>query len=455
MTDLAVKVQELLSMDSPCACGRRHTIETAVVETASGAVGALGGIAGRLKLGGPSLMVADPDTMKAAGERAAAALSGAGIAFKTLVLERKPGRKMLHADDALVGRVEAEIAPGTAWCLACGAGTINDLVKLASFRKGVPYMALATAASMNGYTSAIAAIEVAGIKRTVNCHQPVAVVGDMEVITAAPPEMKASGVGDLLSKPVCNADWILSHLIRGEYYCDLPAGITADAAAEVGALARKIRENDPGALSTLFHALLLSGFSMKIAGSSSPASGGEHLISHYWDMRAEERGREPGLHGAQVGVASMMSARVYLMLRERWVDLLAAAVVDPARHEGVMGAFKGLYGGLAGEVRAEYMRKFPAAKACREDIEAAGKSTGEIEKRVWPALADPADIRGVLLEAGSPVTFAELGLSRSEALEAVVHGREIRGRYTVLDLAWELGLLPGEAEEIVKEAEIR
>jgi glycerol-1-phosphate dehydrogenase [NAD(P)+] len=254
-----------------------------------------------------------------------------------------------------------------------------------------------------------------------------------------------------MSKPVCNADWLLSHMIRGDYYCDLPIGIAGDAAAEVASRAEKVRENDVESMATLFHALLLSGFSMKIAGSSAPASGGEHLISHFWDMRAPEKGREPGLHGAQVGVATLMTARLYCLMRAGWRDLVENAVFEVERHGDVVRRFESLYGKLAGEVRAEYAKKFPSEAACLQDIETVKRLSGEIEKKIWPALLEPAEIRRVLEAAGAPVKVKALGLSREDGMEALLHGREIRGRYTVLDMGWELGALRRHQGEIIGE----
>lgn len=450
MADLSKTVDGLLGLDKACGCGVRHRIETLAVEAGRGAIGSLPSVAEKLGLKGPVMIVSDPNTYKAAGAPAKERLSSAGLECKTVVLD-KPGLKRLHADDKLVSEVEGQIPDGTGFCVAAGAGTINDLVKLASFRRGVPYIVVATAASMNGYTSAIAAVEVAGIKRTISCHQPLAVIGDLDVLMSAPPELKASGVGDLMSKPVCNADWQLSHLVRGDYYCDMPIGIAGDAAAEVASGVEGVRENRAESMSTLFHALLLSGFSMKIAGSSAPASGGEHLISHFWDMRATEKGREPGLHGAQVGVATLMTAKLYCIMRDEWRELVENAMFEVTRHGEVVRRFDSLYGTLAGEVKAEYAKKFPSGDACTADIETVKRLSAEIEGRIWPALLEPGEIRRVLSAAGAPVKVKELGLAREEAMEALLHGREIRGRYTVLDLGWEMGVLRRYKGDIVGE----
>ena len=455
MDELKGKVQSLLGREISCACGRCHAIETRFVETGEGVIGALPAVLDRLGLAGPALVFTDVHTQAAAGLRVEQTLSGAGVAFGRRVLHPMHGDE-IHAEEKMVAGVEKLIDPGTAYCVAVGSGTVSDLVKLATFHKGIPYVAVATAASMNGYTSAIAAIEVAGIKRTIECHQPLAVVGDMDVIRAAPPAMTAAGVGDLMSKPVCNADWKLSHLIRGEYYCDEPVRVVGDAADAVGRVAAEIRAGDAAALETLFNALILSGFSMKIAGSSAPASGGEHLISHYWDMRAAGRGRAVGLHGAQVGVATLVTASLYGVLQREWHALVGPASCEESMHGEHEGdaAMRTFYGPLADEVVREFRKKFPSESACRADLKSLRDHEKAIEAEVWPSLRDPGAIRQVLSRAGAPITVRELGIPPAEALEALEHAREIRGRYTVLDLAAELKVLPARAGEVLAMAKV-
>jgi glycerol-1-phosphate dehydrogenase [NAD(P)+] len=53
-------------------------------------------------------------------------------------------------------------------------------------------------------------------------------------------------------------------------------------------------------------ALMLNGIAMEICGSSRPASGGEHLISHALDATSAR----PRLHGLQVGVATYLMSIV-------------------------------------------------------------------------------------------------------------------------------------------------
>src|ERR1041385_9167602 len=104
----------------------------------------------------------------------------------------------LYAEFGYVEQLETVLKGTDAIPVAVGSGTINDLTKLAAHRAGRPYMCVATAASMDGYTAFGASITHKGSKQTFVCPAPKAVLADLNIISAAPPEMNASGYADFL-----------------------------------------------------------------------------------------------------------------------------------------------------------------------------------------------------------------------------------------------------------------
>ena len=100
--------------------------------------------------------------------------------------------------------------------VAVGSGTINDLTKLAAHRTGRRYVAVGTAASMDGYTAYGASITYNGSKQTFPCPAPIAVVADLDVMRAAPAELNAAGYADLMAKTVAGADWLLADAVGNE-----------------------------------------------------------------------------------------------------------------------------------------------------------------------------------------------------------------------------------------------
>jgi glycerol-1-phosphate dehydrogenase [NAD(P)+] len=109
-------------------------------------------------------------------------------------------------------------------------------------------------------------------------------------------------VGDLVSKLTATADWKLSFHATGEAVDDF-AALLSDAT--VFQFAGRPARDEEG-VRLLGTALMLNGIAMEIAGSSRPASGAEHLISHALDQISAR----PRLHGLQVGCAAYLIAHL-------------------------------------------------------------------------------------------------------------------------------------------------
>ncbi len=447
--DVPTRLEDLLGFAADCPCGRRHEVDLRRVSIRTGALDDLPDAARLADTGPRTLVVCDRVTRGVAGERAAGLLKKDGRKVATLVVPDGAGNRP-HATEETVVDLEGALGAFDL-AVAVGAGTINDIVKLASYRGDIPYLVVGTAPSMNGYASAIAAILRGGVKRTLDCHQPLAVVLDLDILCRAPHELIAAGLGDLESKPTSTADFRLGGLLRGAYHCRAPERVVMDAEARAAVAAPGLRRGDPEAVAVLAEALVLSGISMKLAGTSGPASGGEHLISHLWDMTAEEEGRCEGWHGAQVGVATIACAALYERLREldpATIDPAVLAAAHPSREELERG-IRERHGERADEVLAECLSKHVDGPALVAELEAVRDGWG----RLWDGLDDvlrPAErIREILTAAGAPVTVAGLGLTAEHLRRAFTAAREIRGRFTVLDLAFDLGVLESLRDDVL------
>ena len=145
----------------------------------------------------PCIIIADENTFAVAGKDATTRCGPvAAIACEPLVLEADG----LYAEYSFVTRIQDALADNNAIPVAVGAGTINDLTKLAAHLCGRQYLSVATAASMDGYTAFGASITHEGSKQTFDCPAPIGVVADLEVIAAAPEGLNASGYADLVAK---------------------------------------------------------------------------------------------------------------------------------------------------------------------------------------------------------------------------------------------------------------
>ena len=366
-------------------------------------------------------VVCDENTGDVMGARVAAALRGLGT-IETITLKHP------HADDGEAALLRDKARHADA-LIAVGSGTINDLCKYVTARDGRPCCVFATAPSMNGYTSTTASITLTnGLKVSKPAQGPTGVFIDLTVNAAAPSRMVAAGFGDCIVRSVAQFDWWLSKRLLGTYYSDVPFLIEKADEAELMARAPALAKGDIDAVGYLHRVLTLCGFGVSFTGMTNHGSMGEHQISHYIDCFAGKK--HPGsLHGQQVGVATLTMARLQSrLLASDTPPVVAATRIDEA-------AMRARYPGeVAGICIAELKLK-------ALDDRGAG-AMNETLTRIWPDLRQelsafqiPAEtLRTALAAAGGPTTAAELGLDVDFYRDAVVHAREIRRRYSTLDL---------------------
>jgi glycerol-1-phosphate dehydrogenase [NAD(P)+] len=336
--------------------------------------------------------------------------------------------------------------------VAVGSGTINDLTKLAAHRTDRPYLCVATAASMDGYTAFGASITYQGSKQTFQCSAPAAVVADLDVICAAPGEMNAWGYADLVAKVPAGADWIVADALGAEPIDRQAWAIVQGRLRELAADPVGVRGRNPAAVARLVEGLMLSGFAMQSAKSSRPASGAEHQFSHLWDMQHHtHNGRAPS-HGFKVGIGTLAVTALYERLLTKEVEKLdvercCAAWPDEIAWAAHARDFLG-EGELA-EVAAQELR---AKHSTPAQLSAQLKSL----KAVWPKLREQlraqllplATLRQMLHDAGAPTEPEHIGITRARLRQSYWRAFCIRRRFTVLDLAVRTGLLDICLDEI-------
>jgi glycerol-1-phosphate dehydrogenase [NAD(P)+] len=345
----------------------------------------------------------------------------------------------LYAGHRFVEEVQRVLEGHRAVAVAVGSGTINDLVKLASHRLERPYLCVATAASMDGYTAFGASITFEGSKQTFSCPAPAAVVADTGIMATAPVEMGASGYADLLSKVTAGADWILADAL-GEEAIDRKAwDIVQGGLRHALADPEGVKAGNLKALEALTEGLMLGGFAMQWHRSSRPASGAEHQFSHLWDMQHHtHNGRAPS-HGFKVGVATLAVTALYealLNLPLEEIDPAAAAEAWPEPDvfaERIRELFPDEE--LQEIAVKEGLLKHPPRETVRCQVELLRKQWPELRDKLRGQLIPFAEIRHMLEEAGAPTEPEEIGISRNRLRKSFDMAYFIRRRFTVLDLA--------------------
>ncbi len=419
------------------ALRRASTTRQVVVEP--GAMARTGEILSSLTDGRTAVAVADETTFGLAGDVVTSSLEASGIAVQPpVILDDAP---RLHADSAQVAVVRSalEDAPAGTIPVALGSGTLNDLTKRAAFEIGVPYIVVGTAASMDGYTASGASLVQDGFKTTLPCDAPIAVVSDPDLLADAPVPMTASGYGDLAGKVTAGADWLLADAVGVEpIQPDIWAMVQHPlhrALRDPGALRRR----DVAAVEQLFLGLVMTGLAIQATGSSRPASGSEHQFSHLWEMRDLEVS-----HGFKVAFGTLWSTHIYeaVLTRsvqeidwegagDRWPDLEQQEEEVRAHIDDPVMVTRALV-----EVRAKYVPK----EILRARLATLRDEWAALHQRLRAQLIPSSELRDLLQRAGCPVTPEEIGLTPGQVRESVIAARQIRRRYTVLDLVLELGI---------------
>lgn len=418
-----------------CTCGAEHPAPGVTLYSAVDAASVLA--ADYLSIYGKSelLLLSDPLTHAAVGEQVFAALRAEGVIVQHLLLDDEPSASVELAEE-----VQAA-AYGKRLIVAVGAGTINDLAKFAADRNGMSYWTFPTAPSMNGYTSSIAAIKVKGVKQTLPAAPPQRIYANPEVICQAPLKLLQAGFCDVLAKVVSDVDWRSESLLFNGSYCRLPSALLHGIEDLYAGRPEEIGRGEAEQVMGLFHGLLVSGVAMSLAGSSAPASGGEHLVSHFWDMREPLTGRVPELHGLQVGAGIILSAACYARLS----NLEGKTLAGRAEHAfaSTRERIPQIWGRYADEVDLQFLGKREALLAFDSLLPKRWTELVPLFRQVRP----PDDFLELFKRTGLDFSLTSLRLSADEFLLAALNGRAIRSRITVLDLASHAGVLEAAAEE--------
>jgi glycerol-1-phosphate dehydrogenase [NAD(P)+] len=246
-----------------------------------------------LGLSGRPLILVDDTTLRIAGERVASSLK-----------EWNPGtEKVRDSTTEEAERIEG-VAGGYSCIVSVGGGRIIDIGKIASYRRGIPFLSIPTAPSHDGIASERVSLTHGNGKASIRARPPLAIIADVEILMKAPYRLIASGSADAISNLTAVADWRLGQE-KGEYYSRYAASLALFSGEIAIASARDIRERKERGIRNLVEALLTSSIAMSIAGSSRPASGAEHAFSHVLDSLGSR-----ALHGEQCGVGSIMTARL-------------------------------------------------------------------------------------------------------------------------------------------------
>ena len=269
-------LQQLKEQFKNCSCGVKHELNIKDIKVGSGITAKTGQILRENAFPNKLLLVADKNTLSASNG----------------ILDSLDGFEItMHVYDdlreATIEQVEVikQKLNGLEGVISVGTGSLNDICRMACAELDKPLCIFATAPSMDGFASYNAPLTKGNFKITYPAKSPEVIIADTKILATAPAHLKSAGFGDMVGKYVGLIDWQVSALVSGEHYCEKVAMLTRKATDMIMALADRITATDEESAGAVLEALLLTGIGMSFVKTSRPASGTEHILSHFWECK--------------------------------------------------------------------------------------------------------------------------------------------------------------------------
>jgi glycerol-1-phosphate dehydrogenase [NAD(P)+] len=427
-------IDSWLNRSFDCSCGQHHSIAIKQVKIGEQALESAADYCaaeGYKQI----LLVADKRTLEAAGDNLKHELIERNLHVSLCVLDDNDQGEVV-ADEQAIVQVLLAATEQTDAIIAVGSGTIHDIVRFASHKSKCVFISVPTAPSVDGFSSVGAPLLIKGFKQTIPACSPEAIFADLNILAAAPQAMVAAGFGDMLGKYTSLADWQLGHTLFQEHLCPLAADMTLHGLELCIDNLEEIERQTLEGMQKLMEGLILSGISMLITDNSRPASGGEHHLSHYWEMKLIQEHRKAILHGAKVGVAAIKMAALYESLetlsKQELTDRLSGE--SPVSAAEDRESIQEAYGSIAGQVWKENQLE-------AEDSTGEPSDTGNRILSNWEAIMQIAQkvpsaeqMTEWLQRAGGPTQHDEIGIEAALVEEALKHALFVRNRFTIMRL---------------------
>ena len=329
----------------PCVCGKDHELETKMVVVEYDALSRFEEYMDAVGLGGKRRTVVYDSNIYALTE-------GKHVKADQEIVLPAQG---LRSEDVLIEAMMERLDDPEV-LVAFGAGTIMDFGRYPAYKLGIPFVAIPTLASSDGFTASICSVILQGQKKSIRMKAPALVVTDLDIIKGAPVRLVSSGVNDILAKYISLVDWKIATLVSGEDYCPMVAGLAQEALDIMRAAADKMAATGEIDHEAMTMAQMKSGLTMQLWHDSRAASGAEHLMAHLVEMKPPRFENAEGIHGECVGVGTFACVKEYHRLAKLRPK---AKPFEPLSGDWVMEKFgERLYDGIMKENAHDVLGSF-------------------------------------------------------------------------------------------------
>jgi glycerol-1-phosphate dehydrogenase [NAD(P)+] len=423
-----------------CECGRKHRLGAKRVLLGDGVLEGLPDLAAQMYGSGSGIWVlSDENTETAAAARCKEYLSRFDL-FQAVL----PARPQPRTTPELIQTLAVDaggVSPDL--ILAVGGGTISDIGKMVSKIVEVPNWCVATAPSVDAYSSGTSALKLKAGHETQPARPSELIFADLDVLERAPEKLFLSGIGDLLAKYLSYLDWTLSALITGEYICRETAQLCLDSARQAIQAVKTQTADNKAVIRSLTDAILTSGFAMQGLTDSRPASSAEHTIAHFWEIAGAVGNSANELHGLLVGLSCKILLEGYsefyrdpTALEVSVDERLQSLIAEPPWEQTLvpeMDPFRG-------QIEEEMSKSVVDAEIYRLRLERIKKNVGSIAGLAGRLLEELEGAVSVLSSLSFPFRLSDFQIDPRQILMPIRYIRFLRHRYSTFNLMHEVGL---------------
>ena len=446
MSQLSNPIEQLVQKNIKChTCGRTHRTNLRTVLIARGALQQLPQVMGRFH-GRHIHIISDENTMVAAGNEIVRILGGQGFDINNLILS-----PVIGPNDADLGHLTLSIPRETAAVIAVGSGSLHELVKYWSFKSGVPFVSVPTAASSDGFAMPTSIFLESGRKKLMKAESPVAMIADLDVILAAPKTLAPRGAAEVLSRMVSVFDWKLAQIVDERFFCeDIAESLLSVVSDFVDSLQGSRPLYSVRSLEMLMRALIFSGVVVSYAESTTPVWGSESLLTECLFMTRSFNPSAIGHTSLLKAIASATCVRISESIAGKLPNFpLAATLMEYygwiTRHQELVR----IYGDEASTI-------FSNANSYTSHNKDVHKKNLSVLETRWEDIVSAtmeivrpySEYREILRSCTLPYRFEDAGTKKSSAIDAILWSKELAEHYNLLTLVWELGEIDSVADAL-------